>query len=108
MTPGRRRINGDRNTRIQILYRQTEIPSDLQQPALEVFELPMPESVMDLLVTLQEEDRESWKKEHLVENKTQADLGCHLPFLKERVDVYPAIYRFPEKELDVSRAANIL
>lgn len=108
MTPGRRRINGDRNTRIQILYRQTEVPSDLQQAGLEVFELPMPESVMDLLVTLQEEEREEWKSQHLVDNDVKDDLGCHLPFLKTRIDVYPSIYRFPEKELDVSRAAGIM
>lgn len=107
MAPGRRRINGDRNTRIQILYRQTEIPNDLQRAGLEVFELPMPEAVMDLLVTLQEEDRISWKKENLVDNDVRDDLGCHLPFLKGSVDVHPSIYRFPEKELDVSRVAGI-
>lgn len=107
MHPGRRRINGDRNTRIQVLYRQTEIPNDLQKAALNVYELPMPDCVLDLLPLITEKEREEWKEMHLEPNASKHDLGCHLPFLKTCVDVLPVIYRFPERELDVERVANI-
>lgn len=104
LMPGRKRINGDRNTRIQIMQRQIEIPNDLQKPSLNVFELPMPVQLCDYLLCTTAELREQWEKENLVENvKGSYHLGCNLPFLKDRVEVNPEIYYFPEKELDVER-----
>ena len=107
MHPGRRRINGDRNTRIQVMYRQEDIPNDLQKPALEVFELPMPDEVSEFLLAYQEDAREAWIASHLVPCPPGLDMGCHLPFLKQKCDVKPVIYRFPERELDMERAANL-
>ena len=107
LPPGRRRINGDRNTRLQILFRQYDIPNDLQKAALEVYELPLPESAIELLTSYKEEDREAWIAEHLVQCPAGIDMGCHLPFLNTTCDVHPIIYRFPERELDMERAANL-
>ena len=104
LAPGRKRINGDRNTRIQIMQRQVEIPNDLQKPAVNVYELPMPAQVCDYLLCLTAEEREDWEKENLVDTvKGSYHLGCSLPFLKDRVEVAPDIYHFPERELDVER-----
>ena len=107
LTPGRRRINGDRATRLQILYRQVEVPNDLQQAALEVFELPMPVEVVDFLSVYHEKEREEWIAENLSPAPLGLEMGCHLPFLKNKCDVKPVIYRFPERELNMERAANL-
>lgn len=41
LQPGRKRINGDRNTRIQIMQRHLEVPNDLQKPAISTYILPL-------------------------------------------------------------------
>ena len=41
LAPGRKRINGDRNTRIQIMQRHLEVPNDLQKPAISTYILPL-------------------------------------------------------------------
>lgn len=105
--PGRKRINGDRNTRIEILHRHTEIPNDLQKAALSVFVLPTPQAVKELLPFTEAEEKEVWKDVNLVPMIRDQVIGCHLPMLKDVVNVYPTIYRFPAKELDVARAAHL-
>ena len=105
--PGRKRINGDRNTRIEILHRHTEIPNDLQKAALSVFVLPTPLQVKALLPLVEAEEKDVWKDLNLVPMIRDQVIGCHLPMLKEVIQVYPIIYRFPEKELDVASAANL-
>lgn len=105
--PGRKRINGDRNSRIEVLHRHTEIPNDLQKSALSQFVLPMPAEVKKLLPLTEMEEKEIWKDAHLVAMIRDQTIGCHLPMLKDVVDVYPIIYRFPAKELDVSKAAHL-
>jgi len=107
MHPGRRRINGDRNTRLQIVYRQKEIPNDLQKAAIELYELPMPEEVFDFLTAVGSEAREKWEAQHLVPTLAGVELGCHLPFFHKVVNVIPEVYRFPEKEVDVMSKLNI-
>ncbi len=107
MHAGRKRINGDRNSRIEILQRHTEIPNDLQKPALSAYVLPMPAQIKLLLPLTESEEREEWKDSHLVPMIRDQVMGCHLPMMKDIVDVYPIIYRFPAKELDVSKAANL-
>ena len=104
MAPGRKRINGDRNSRIQIMQRQVDIISDLQRPALNVYELPMPIPIFDYLLCLTDTDRKKWEDENLVDTiKGIQDMGCRLPFLKNREEVEPIIYTFPEKEVDIER-----
>jgi len=101
--PGRKRINGDRNTRLQIMHRQSEIPSDLQRPRLNVFELPMPTELLDYLVAVSEDARIKWEEDNLDASPRYAELACKLPFLRKVTDVFPRIYEFPDKELDVER-----
>ena len=104
---GRKRINGDRNTRIQVMVRSKEIPSDLQLPAVWVYILPNPEEVdvfYNKLETL--EDREDWESVHLQPMFRDVNVGTHLPMLKRVIDVYPTVYRFPDKEVQVDKVAG--
>ena len=104
--PGRRRINGDRNSRIQIMYRQQDIPNDLQKSAVETFELPMPAEVLDFITILDGKEREEWMETHLTPTLKEVELGCHLPFFHKVTNVIPIIYRFPEREVDVEKAVG--
>jgi hypothetical protein len=105
LAPGRKRISGDRNSEIQILQRQTDIPSDLQRPAVNRYVLPMPEKLQELM-ELSEEEVLTWKGINLVQMPVELDMGSHFPMLMERIDVVPSIYEFPEKEVDIERALN--
>lgn len=101
LAPGRKRINGDRHTRIQIMHRHTEIPNDLQKPAVSVFELPLPEEIETYYGFTDMDAQSRWGQENLLPMTREYDVGCYLPLLKRVVDVFPTIYRFPEKEVDV-------
>lgn len=106
LQPGRKRINGDRSTRIQIMSRSTDIPNDLQRPAVSVYVLPMPAAVdhfYNSIATL--EERAEWEDENLQPMFRDVHVGTSLPLYKHVVNVMPTIYRFPEKEVDVERAA---
>lgn len=108
LQPGRKRINGDRNTRIQVMMRSKEIPNDLQKPAVWVYILPKPLEIKQFYEDLETlEEREDWEAVHLQPMMKDVDMGCHLPILRRVIDVYPTVYRFPEKEVDVERAANL-
>lgn len=105
LEPGRKRINGDRNTRIQVMMRSAEIPNDLQKPPVWVYVLPKPLEVKIFYEDLETlEQREDWEAVHLQPMMKDEDVGCHLPILKHVIDVYPTVYRFPEKEIDVEKA----
>jgi hypothetical protein len=102
LAPGRKRINGDRKTRIQIMCRSKEIPNDLQLPAVWVYVLPMPDEVKYFYESLASlDERKDWENHHLQPMIKDFEVGCHLPILKQVIDVYPKIYRFPEKEVQV-------
>lgn len=107
LQPGRKRINGDRHTRIQIMHRHAEIPNDLQKAALSVFELPLPAEVETFFSFTDLDQQSEWTKENLTPMTRVYDVGCYLPLLARVVDVYPTIYRFPEKEVDVESKLNI-
>ncbi len=108
LQPGRKRINGDRNTRIQVMVRSSEIPNDLQKPAVLVYIVPKPLEVKMFYEDLETlEDREDFESSHFQPMFRHVEVGCHLPLLRRVVDVYPTIYRFPEKEVDVEHAANL-
>jgi hypothetical protein len=107
LQPGRKRINGDRNTRIQIMTRSSDIPNDLQRPAVIVHVLPMPAQVdhfYNSITTL--EERSEWEDENLMPMMRDFEVGTSLPMYKHVINVLPTIYRFPEKEVDVERAMN--
>jgi hypothetical protein len=104
LQPGRKRINGDRNTRIQIMMRSSDIPSDLQRPAVLVYVLPMPPEVdhfYNSITTL--EERAEWEDENLEPMFRDVHVGTSLPMYKHVISVMPTIYRFPDKEVDVER-----
>jgi hypothetical protein len=120
LSPGKMTINGDRNTVIRILYRQTEVPNDAQQPRLNEYVLLKPLEVIELeqlgdrfhdlsmsseqyLTQLAE-----WKQLYLTSNMqtTYPDLSTTLPFLKAVTRVTPRIYEWP-RELDVEREAGM-
>jgi hypothetical protein len=104
LQPGRKRINGDRKTRIQVMCRSKEIPNDLQLPPVWVYVLPMPEEVKHFYEKLESlEEREQWEAHHLQPMLRDFEVGCHLPMLKEVIEVKPKIYRFPEKELQLDK-----
>lgn len=104
LQPGRKRINGDRHTRIQIMHRHVEIPSDLQKPAISVFVLPLAEEIQEFYSFTELEAKEDWVQKHLSPMFRDEEMGCHLPMLSRVVDVFPTIYRFPEKEVDLSNS----
>jgi hypothetical protein len=104
LQPGRKRINGDRNTRIQVMMRSSDIPNDLQRPAVLVYVLPMPPEVdhfYNSITTL--EERTEWEDENLEPMFRDVHVGTSLPLYKHVINVMPTIYRFPEKEVDVER-----
>ena len=103
LAPGRKRINGDRHSRIQIMHRHTEIPNDLQKPAVSTFELPLAPEVEAYYAFTDMSAQSEWAQLHLLPMTREYDVGCYLPLLKRVIDVYPVIYRFPEKEVDVER-----
>ncbi len=107
IAPGRKRINGDRNSRIQILQRQNEVPNNSQQPRLNEFILPFPECMVNLLSLLTEDERDDWRNAHLVMSRKDIDLGCKLPFLESVIDVRPTIYEFPANEVDIEKIAGL-
>lgn len=106
IAPGRKRINGDRNSRIQILQRQNEIPNNSQAARLNEYILPFPPALTELLNLLDETERDVWQEVHLVNQKKGIELGCKLPFLSEVIVVKPTIYSFPEKEVDLEKVAG--
>lgn len=104
LAPGRKRINGDRNTRIQVMMRSSDIPNDLQRPAVLTYVLPMPADVDHFfkdITTL--EERSEWEEENLEPMLRESQVGTSLPMLKKVVEVVPTIYRFPENEVDVEK-----
>lgn len=120
LAPGKMTINGDRSSQIRILYRQTDIPSDAQQPHLNEYVLLKPLEVLELEQIGDKFNRkESSEEEYVMElaawkmlylmNGMQAmypDLATTLPFLKATSRVTPRIYEWP-REIDVEREAGL-
>lgn len=106
LQPGRKRINGDRNTRIQVMARSADIPNDLQRPALSVYVLPMPPEVDHFYNSIASlEERSEWEDENLQPMFRDVHVGTSLPLYKHVINVMPTVYRFPEKEVDVEKVA---
>lgn len=104
LAPGRKRINGDRNSRIQVMQRSSEIPNDLQRPAVLVYVLPMAPEVTHFYQSVtSSEERAEWEDENLEPMLREVQVGTSLPMLKKVVEVRPTIYRFPANEVDVEK-----
>ena len=120
LSPGKMTINGDRNSQIRILYRQTEVPSDVQQPRLNEYVLLKPLEVVELeqlteqfvkqLISEEEyvKAMNEWKKDNLFYGMqtVHPELATSLPFLRAVSRVTPRIYEWPI-EVDVEREAGL-
>jgi hypothetical protein len=101
---GKKTIQGDRNTYIEVLERQQEVPNDLQRPRLNRFILTPSKSIRDFIATSEESFEESialFKSEHLEYAPRDIPVNTSLPFLRETILVVPEIFEFPAKELNL-------
>lgn len=105
---GKKTIMGDRNTVIEVLERQLEIPNDLQRPRLNRFFLEIDASIKTLLAFSEDAEEEvlaaqckDWKERFLVDAPRGINLKTTVPFLRETIEIVPTIYEFPAKELNV-------
>ena len=98
LPPGKKTIMGDRNSTIEVLERQKEIPSDLQRARLNRYVLVCPESIEELKKISSEEELSEWEERYLVKPPREIELSTTVPFLKDLVYITPTIYSFPEKE----------
>jgi hypothetical protein len=103
LPPGKKTIQGDRNTTIEVLERQKEIPNDLQRARLNRYFLDANNTIQTLLdltndETLQE-NIDAWKHHFLVEAPRTLPLSTTLPFLSETIEIRPQIFEFPAKEM---------
>jgi hypothetical protein len=109
LPPGKKTIQGDRNSCIVVLERQKEIPNDLQRPRLNEYVLGMPEEILDLMNRMEEENNDVVKgfaTNFLKLPPKDLQLSTTLPFFCHTQFVKPSIYAFPERELDVERELN--
>jgi hypothetical protein len=107
LTPGKKTIQGDRNSNVEVLERQKEIPSDLQRPRLNQYFLTPPSAIEDLKAldgleeTIFDEKVEEWKALYLEPAPKAPGLRTTYPLFKEVVSISPRIYSFPDKELQI-------
>ena len=107
LLPGKKTIQGDRYTNIEVLERQKEIPNDLQRPRLNQYFLTPSVHIQDFIKTdVTELERlkeigEEWKRHFLVEAPRGIGLNTTLPFYQDVIDINPIIYEFPAKELNI-------
>ena len=105
LPPGKKTIQGDRSTTIEVLERQKEIPNDLQRARLNRYYLD-PDNTIQTLLDLPEDDRlqenlDAWKHHFLSEAPRSLNLSTTLPFLSDTIEIRPQIFEFPAKELMV-------
>jgi len=105
LPPGKKTIMGDRHTTIEVLERQKEIPNDLQRPRLNRYLLEPSASIVALLALVEgdtlEEDCRAWCHAFLADAPRNIKLSTTLPFLAETIEIFPEIFAFPDKELQV-------
>lgn len=107
LVPGKKTIQGDRNSNIEVLERQKEVPSDLQRPRLNQYFLTPPSAIEDFkkYEELDETEFETylqqWKELYLEPPPKVAGLRTTYPLFKEVTTVSPKIYTFPDKELQI-------
>ncbi len=105
LPPGKKTIQGDRTTTIEVLERQKEIPNDLQRARLNRYYLD-PNNIIQTLLDLTtgdsfQEDLLAWRHHYLSETPRALQLSTSLPFLNETIVIRPEIFEFPAKELMV-------
>lgn len=102
---GKKTIQGDRNTNVELMERQSEIPNDLQRPRLNQYFLTISAEIQELisLVTKEGEAETAdiitkWRADNLIQPSIALGLSTALPFMKEMIIVIPRIFEFPAKE----------
>jgi len=103
LPPGKKTIQGDRNSLIIVLERQQEIPNDLQRARLNEYVLGMPDEVLQLVNVNEDKDIKTFTETFLKHAPKNLGLSTTLPFFCHVQIVKPIIYAFPEKEMDVER-----
>lgn len=103
LKPGRKRINGSRTDRIQVMVRSSDIPNDLQLPPILVYRLEYPPEVEEYFSLETEEDLATWRSHHLVPTPPELGLKTTLPMLKQACFIGFTRYDFPEKEVQADK-----
>jgi hypothetical protein len=101
---GKKTIQGDRRSEIMVLERQVEVPSDLQQSSLNVYQVLIPEFIAEFVALKEEEDIVKWITDNTCRPDESVKLSSTLPFINHVHYVYPTIYEWPDKEVDVEKA----
>jgi hypothetical protein len=107
LPPGKKTIQGDRRTEIMVLERQTEVPNDLQQSRLNVYRVLIPQFIHELIETKGDEQIEKWFEENTIRPDESTKISTTLPFVKHIHYVYPTIYEWPDKEVDIEKEAGL-
>jgi len=103
LPPGKKTIQGDRNSCIVVLERQKEIPSDLQRARLNEFVVGIPDAVLELVNHENDDFVKGFSTNFLKMAPKSLGLSTTLPFFCHTQMIKPRIYSFPDKELDVER-----
>jgi hypothetical protein len=103
LPPGKKTIQGDRNSCIVVLERQREIPNDLQRARLNEFVVGIPDAVLELVNQDNENFVAGFRTNFLKLPPKSLGLSTTLPFFCHTQMIRPTIYSFPAKELDVER-----
>lgn len=101
--PGKKTIQGDRNSCIVVLERQKDIPNDLQKARLNEFIMGMPDEVLHLMNNETEAEVALFTEKFLKHAPKSLGLSTTLPFFIYTQMIKPTIYAFPDKEMDVER-----
>lgn len=99
---GKKTIMGDRNSNIEVLHRQKDIPNDLQRPHVNRYLLSPPPAIELLLNLKSDEELKVWTEEELEVPPKSLDISTTVPFMKNVIYVAPIIYTFPAKEFQVN------
>jgi hypothetical protein len=101
--PGKKTIQGDRNSCIVVLERQKEIPNDLQRARLNEYVMGMPDEVLQLMNHKDDDEVKGFSTNFLKMAPKSLGLSTTLPFFIHTQIIKPTIYAFPDKEVDVER-----
>jgi hypothetical protein len=101
--PGKKTIQGDRNSCIVVLERQKDIPNDLQRARLNEYVMGMPDEILQLMNHENDDEMKGFSTNFLKFAPKSLGLSTTLPFFIHTQIIKPTIYAFPEKEVDVER-----
>lgn len=99
---GKKTIMGDRNSNIEVLHRQKDIPNDLQRPNLNRYLLTPPPAIELLMNLKSDEELKVWEEEELAHAPKALDLSTTVAFMKNVIYIAPIIYTFPAKEFQMN------